>query len=105
MKHGVGTYHYRNGNIYEGEWKKDFKDGNGRLIDKWRNELYEGWFYFFEIYFLKFQITSYILFLVCNKNKVNGKMGKNMAKEIIFFQMGISIWDIGWKIKWMERPL
>ena len=47
-KHGMGTYYYRNGNIFEGEWKKDYKDGNGKLIDNRRNEVYEGWFYFFE---------------------------------------------------------
>ena len=28
-KHGLGKYWYSNGDIYEGEWKKNLCDGNG----------------------------------------------------------------------------
>ena len=26
----VGTYSYANGDVYDGEWKGDMKDGNGK---------------------------------------------------------------------------
>ena len=29
MKHGYGKYTYENGNIYEGQWKDDKKEGFG----------------------------------------------------------------------------
>ena len=40
MKEGKGVLIYNNGDKYEGEWKKDKKEGEGVFID--RNGKYEG---------------------------------------------------------------
>lgn len=44
-KDGVGTYHYLNGNVYEGQWEKDKKHGRGTYTYFLTNEKYEGDFY------------------------------------------------------------
>jgi hypothetical protein len=44
-KEGVGTYHYLNGNIYEGQWSRDKKHGKGTYTYYLTNEKYEGEFY------------------------------------------------------------
>ena len=31
-KQGYGIYHYANGNIYQGHWKDDLKNGIGTMI-------------------------------------------------------------------------
>jgi hypothetical protein len=43
-KEGVGTYHYLNGNVYEGLWSKDKKHGKGTYTYYLTNEKYEGEF-------------------------------------------------------------
>lgn len=30
-RHGQGTYHYRNGDVYEGEWISGKRNGNGKI--------------------------------------------------------------------------
>jgi hypothetical protein len=42
LKQGKGTYYYLNGNIYEGDWKNDKKEGFGIFIYKTTNEKYVG---------------------------------------------------------------
>lgn len=32
-----------NGNVYQGEWKSDWKEGNGEFFFKDQNSKYEGW--------------------------------------------------------------
>lgn len=44
-KEGVGTYHYLNGNIYEGQWSRDKKHGKGTYTYYLTNEKYQGEFY------------------------------------------------------------
>ena len=43
MKHGKGTYFYRKGERYEGEWKQYFRDGEGILWGA-NNSQYVGTF-------------------------------------------------------------
>jgi len=33
---------YNNGDIYEGEWREDKKDGKGKFFDKEKNNIFEG---------------------------------------------------------------
>ena len=52
MKEGNGRYYFKNGNFYEGDWKNNLKDGQGKMEYKTRNEVYDGWFYFFIVLFI-----------------------------------------------------
>ena len=42
LKNGKGTYYYANGNIFEGIWKNDKKEGYGVYSYLTTGEKYEG---------------------------------------------------------------
>ena len=51
-RHGEGIYYYVNGDIYEGNWKNNKKDGEGTLVyqndsrtyvGQFKNDLFNGW--------------------------------------------------------------
>ena len=44
-KEGVGSYHYLNGNVYDGQWARDKKHGKGVYTYYLTNEKYDGEFY------------------------------------------------------------
>lgn len=39
---GEGRYKYQNGEIYQGEFKSDKRNGKGKLFDSKKNATYEG---------------------------------------------------------------
>ena len=41
-KNGQGTMTYPDGNVYQGEWKNDLMHGQGTLTDSQGNIIYEG---------------------------------------------------------------
>lgn len=43
-RHGEGTYHYSNGDIYKGQWKWDKKHGHG-VYTRPSGEIKQGYFY------------------------------------------------------------
>jgi hypothetical protein len=40
FRHGTGTFHYISGEVYEGEWKEDKREGWG--VKKMKVGIYEG---------------------------------------------------------------
>ena len=44
MRDGQGVFLYRNGNTYEGGWKKNYEHGRGVLFNKKRQVIYDGEF-------------------------------------------------------------
>ena len=42
LKHGQGTFHYQNGNVYVGSWFKDKKSGSGKMVYAQSGSVYEG---------------------------------------------------------------
>ena len=43
--HGKGVYYYGNGDIYEGDWKDNLRDGSGTFYYKSKRETYKGTFH------------------------------------------------------------
>lgn len=45
MREGYGTFYYKDGGYYQGEWKQNLMNGNGRLYYDNDHLAYEGQWY------------------------------------------------------------